>query len=136
MLVLGLDKLGVLSTAMDKKRSQFQTKLALQGYSMLLVGELQAACLPVSAAPEIPGQRPIIPLFEPRFMPVPRGLQGGWDSFTWVSRPSQDLGYAPDTLDNAGPSIDPLAGDDDSDDDTDRFVGDDNSQQDQPFVVT
>ena len=60
MLVLGLNKLGVLSTVMD--------------YSMLLVGELQAACLPVSAAPEIPGQRPIIPLFEPRFMPAPRGL--------------------------------------------------------------
>ena len=43
------------ATVIDRERSQFQTKLALhqriQGYSMLLVGELRAARLPVSVAP-------------------------------------------------------------------------------------
>ena len=43
------------AAVIDRERSQFQTKLALhqgiQGYSMLLVGELRAARLPVSVAP-------------------------------------------------------------------------------------
>ena len=42
--------------AMDRDRSQFQTELALhQGYSMLLAGELRAACFTVPTTPEIPG---------------------------------------------------------------------------------
>ena len=43
------------AAVIDREWSQFQTKLALhqgiQGYSMLLMGELRAARLPVSVAP-------------------------------------------------------------------------------------
>ena len=47
------------AAVIDRERSQFQTKLALhqgiQGYSMLLVGELRMAHLPIPTAPKIPG---------------------------------------------------------------------------------
>ena len=53
----------------------------------------------------------------------------GWFGFFCsCSGPSQDRGYAPSTLDDASPSINPFASDDDSDDDdTDQFIGGDDS---------
>ena len=55
----------MLVAAMDRKRSKFQTKRIIhQGYSMLLIGELQAAPIPVLTALEIPGRGPIIPPFK------------------------------------------------------------------------
>lgn len=57
----------MLVAAMDRERSQFQTELALhQGYSMLVVGELRAARLPILATIEILSLGPIIPHFEHR----------------------------------------------------------------------
>ena len=45
----------IRAATMDRKRSQFQSELALhQGYSMLLEGELRTACLPDPIAPQIP----------------------------------------------------------------------------------
>ena len=55
---------------------------------MLLVEELRAACLTVSATLEILGRGPIIPLFEQKYMLVPPGLSGGWGSFVQALRPS------------------------------------------------
>ena len=60
-------------------------------------------------------------------MPVPPSQLGSWCSFTQALGPSQDLGYAPGTSGDAGPSIGPFAGDDENDDDDmDQFIkGDD-----------
>ena len=86
------------------------------------------ACLLVLAAREIPGRGSIIPSFEQRYMLVPPSPQGGWCSFAQAPGPSQGPGYAPDTLDGAGPSIGPFAGSDDSDDsNTDQFIGGEDS---------
>ena len=90
----------------------------LYGYTMILVGELQAARILVLPFPQIPGQGSIIPLYEPGYIPAPLGSLGGWDSFAQASEPSQDLGYAPSTSGGAGPSTGPFT-DDDDDDDTD-----------------
>ena len=72
----------MLVVVIDRKLSQFWTELTLhQGYSMLLVGELQVACIPISDAPEIQGRRPIIPPFEQRYMLIPPGPPSSWGSF-------------------------------------------------------
>ena len=61
-----------------REQSQFQSELALhQGYSMILVGELQGARIPVLVAPQISNRGPIIPLFDPGYMPIPPGPLGG-----------------------------------------------------------
>ena len=74
----------------ERELSQFESELA-----MLLAGELGAARIPVSAAPQILGQGPIIPQFEPGYMLVPPGPPGSWGSFAQALGPSQDPRYAP-----------------------------------------
>ena len=125
------------AAAMDREWSQFQIELALhQGYSMLLARELRVAYLPIETAPEILGQGPIIPPFEQRYMPVPPGPSDGQGSFAQALGPSYGPGYAPTTLDGTVPSTGPFAGGDDSDDgDTNQFIGGEDSQQSQIFVV-
>ena len=86
---------------------------------MLLARELRVARNPVLAAPQILGQGPIIPPFEPRYMPVPPSPLCGWGSFAQAPGPSQDPGYALGTLGSVGPSLSPFVDDDDSDDDDD-----------------
>ena len=84
--------------------------------------------IPVPPFPQIPGRGPIIPPFEPGYIPVPPGLPGSWGSFAQVPGPSQDPGYAPSTLGGAGLSTGPFAGDDDDDDDdADQFIRGDDS---------
>ena len=46
------------------------------------------AYLPIPTALEIPSRGPIIPPFEPRYMPVPPSPPGGWGSFAQAPRPS------------------------------------------------
>lgn len=106
---------------MNREQSQFQIELALhQGYSMLLVGYLQATCLPIPAAPKIPSQGPIIPPFGQRYVPVLPGPPGNWGSFAQALEPSQGLGYTPGTSNGVGPFTSHFAGGDDRDDgDTD-----------------
>ena len=67
----------MLINGMDREQNQFQIELALhQGYSILLMGELRVARLPVSTAPEIPNRGSIIPPFEHKYMTVPPSLLG------------------------------------------------------------
>ena len=119
-----------------KERYQFQADLAmLHGYTMVLIGELWAALIQVLTLPHIFGRDPIIPPYEPEYMPVPPGLPGGWGSFAQTSRPSQDPSYASDTLNRVGPSTSPFAGDGGDDDgDIDQFFRDDDSQQVKPLL--
>ena len=77
----------------------------------------------VSPSPQIPSQGPIIPQYEPKYMPALLGPLGGWDFFAQAPGPSQDLGYVTGTSGSAGPSIGPFVGDDDDDDDdTDQYI--------------
>ena len=67
----------MLIDGMDREQNQFQIELALhQCYSILLMGELRAARLPVLTAPKIPNRGSIIPPFEHKYMSVPPSLLG------------------------------------------------------------
>ena len=86
------------------------------------------AHLPVLAASKIFGRRPIIPPFEPKYMPVPLSPLSSWGSLAQALGPSQVLGYAPDISGRVVPSTSLFAGGDDSDGvdtDTDQFIGGD-----------
>ena len=74
------------------------------------------AYLPIPTTLEIPSRGPIIPPFEPRYMPVPPSPPGGWGSFAQAPRPSQGPGYTHDSSDDAGPSNGPFVNDDGGDD--------------------
>ena len=98
---------------------------------MILIGELQAAYLPVLAAPKIPGWGPIIPPFKHKYVLVPPSLRGGWGSFTQALGlgPSQGPWYALGTSNGASPSTSPFAGGNDSyDGDTNQFISSEDSQ--------
>ena len=89
---------------------------------MLLVGEFGAARIPISAAPQILGQGPIIPQFEPGYMLVPPGPPGQLGFFCSSSGAFPGSWVRSGTSSGAGPSTGPFAGnydDDDDDDDTD-----------------
>ena len=61
----------------ERERSQLQSELAmLYGYTMILTGELQAARILVLPSPQILGRGPIVPPYEPGYMPVPPSLLG------------------------------------------------------------
>ena len=96
---------------------------------MLLIGELQAAYLPVPAALEIPDRGPIIPPFKHKYVLVPLSLRGSWGSFTQALGPSQGPRYALGTSNGASPSTSPFArGDDSYDGDTNQFISSEDSQ--------
>nr|POE80654.1 hypothetical protein CFP56_39291 [Quercus suber] len=102
----------------------------LHGYTMILMGELRAARIPISPSPHIPGRGPIVPLYELGYMPTSPSPPGGWDSSAQIQGLSQDPGYTPRTSGGTGPSTGPFANndDDDDDDDTNQYIRDDDSQ--------
>ena len=89
--------------------------------------ELRAARILVLPLPHILGRGPIVPPYEPRYMPTPLCPLGGWESFAQTQGPSQDLGYILDTSGGVGPSTNSLAGNG-GDDDVKQYFRDDNSQ--------
>ena len=96
------------------------------GYTMVLIGELQVAHIHVLPSPYSPDRGPIIPPYEPEYMPAPLGPPGGLDFFAQTQGPSQDPRYSPGTSGRMGPSTGSLTGDGD-DDDGDQYFMDDNS---------
>ena len=120
----------------------------LHGYIGIIMDELKAHRLPVPPTSHIPSKDPLIQRNEPKYMPVPLGLtdsQGFFPFDAWAQgsvpgqAPFQASGYVPDSLaDWAGPSTDPLAGDDDGNNAkrfTSDIVRDDDSPQVQPCIV-
>ena len=97
----------------------------LHGYTMILMGKLRAACIPVSPSSHIPSRGPIVPPYESEYMPAPISPSGGWDFFAQTQGPPQDPGYIPGTSASTSPFISPFTGDDD--DDTNQYIGDDDS---------
>ena len=117
----------------ERERSQLHSELAmLHGYTMILMGELRAACIPVLPSSHIPSRGPIVPLYKSKYMPTPLSPLGGWDFFAQTQGPPQDPGYTLGTSGSASPFIGPFTGDDD--DDTNQYIGDDDSQQGQPLL--
>ena len=72
----------VQATMAKRERSQLQSKLAMShGYTMILMGELRVARIPILPSPHIPSWGPIITSYEFRYMPAPPSPLGDWDSF-------------------------------------------------------
>ena len=96
----------------------------LHGYARVLIKELWAFWAYIPPSPHMPGRGPIIPPSETEYMPGP---PDSWGSFAQAPWPPQDPGYTLGTSGEPGPSIDPLVGDGDDDDNVDQFFRDDDS---------
>ena len=90
---------------------------------MVLIGELRVARGRISPLLRILSRGPIIPPYEPGYMPVHLGPVGGWGPFAQTQGPSQDRGYIPGASGRASPSTSLLNGNDD-DDDANQFISD------------